>query len=336
MGRIKKELITVSFATYNVDKYIAKALETITTQTYSEIEILVIDDGSSDNTLRIIKQYANIDSRIRLLENDKNMGLAVARNIAFLNSRGKYIAFLDGDDLFALDMVEKAYNKITETDADFVMWDYCTFYDEKDLPKLLKSSSGLIGFDSTDKEELLKRPAFIWVKMFKTDFLRKLNIHFPEGLTKQDIPVWWKVVTATDKIAILPERLSYYRQQPGATSRRRDKSVFSLAYVMDIVKEQLESDGIYEIYKEIFLAQKLGRLYGMYDLIEPNLKIEAKQILQRRIGVDELSYLKSSNNLSFRTKLFYKKIMGNLIAGFLYNSFIVLRSVYRFIKQTYE
>lgn len=329
---MNNSLITIALSVYNVEKYVLQSIETIINQTYDNIEILCIDDCSQDNTFHMLTECASRDNRIKLLRQDHNQGLAVSRNLAIEKAHGDYIIMLDGDDLFALDMVEKAYNKIVETDADFVMWDYCTFYDEKDLPELLKSPSGLLDFDPTNKEELLKRPAFTWVKLFKTDFLRKLNVHFPEGLTKQDIPVWWKVVTSTDRIAILPEKLAYYRQQPEATSKRRDKSMFSLAYVMDIVKEQLESDGIYESFKDVFLELRLIRLQGVYDFVEKEYKIEALALARERMDNDALVFLKKQHSrLSFRIYHFCRMASGNHVSAILYKMFIALRNIGRII-----
>ena len=167
---------------------------------------------------------------------------------------------LDGDDLFALDMVEKAYKTVVETDADLVMWDYCAFYKDEDLPRLLRKSSDLIGFDTTNKIALLKRPAFIWVKLIRMQVLRDLSVHFPEGYTKQDIPVWWHLVTTLNKIAVLPERLSYYRQNPFNTSSRKDKSVYSLAYVW-ILREKTCAEMDYMIHTRTFIFISVYRFF---------------------------------------------------------------------------
>lgn len=327
-------LITLALSVYNVEPYLRQSLETIVNQTYQNLEILCIDDCSKDKTYDILQEYAQKCSRIRVVKQPKNQGLSVSRNRAIEMAQGEYILMLDGDDLFALDMVEKAYKKAAETDADLVMWDYCTFYEDEELPQLLKKPSALIGFESKDKIALLKRPAFMWVKLIRTQILRDQGVHFPEGLTKQDIPVWWHLVTTLNKIAVLPERLSYYRQNQFNTTSRKDKSVYSLAYVMDITGEYLKENNLYETYKNEYLRSRLGLLQGMYDYIKSELQPNAIQMIRERFDADAIAYIKSPVcALSKRTILFYKGyMMGNMFAKLQYDSLMLVRTIYRKIK----
>lgn len=327
-------LITIALSVYNVEPYLRQSLETIINQTYQNLEILCIDDCSKDKTYEILYEYERKDERFKLVRLPKNQGLSVSRNCAIEMAQGEYMLMLDGDDLFALDMVEKAYKKAIETDADLVLWDYCTFYKDKEIPQLLKRPSALISFDSKDKIALLRRPAFMWVKLIRTQVLRDYGVHFPEGLTKQDIPVWWHLVTVLDKVAILPERLSYYRQNPFNTTNRKDKSVYSLAYVMDITGEYLKKNNLYATYKDEYLRSKLGLLQGMYDYIKPELQPDAMQMIRERLDTDAIAYINSSTcALSKRTNLFYRGyLMGNLLAKLRYDGLMLVRIIYRKIK----
>lgn len=331
---MQQPLITLALSVYNVEQYLRNTLETVINQTYKNLEILCIDDCSKDKTYDILIEYQYNDDRIKLVRQPCNKGLSVSRNLAISMAKGEYILMLDGDDLFALNMVEKAYLKIKDTDTDLVMWDFCTFYKEDDLPKLIKKPSELINFNPNNKIALLSRPAFTWVKLIKTNVLRDLNIHFPEGLTKQDIPVWWHLVTALDKISVLPERLSYYRQNPFNTTSRKDKSVYSLAYVMDITGEYLKNNALYETYKEFYLYKRLSLLHGMYDYIDPKLKSKAMQMIRERINNDAIEYIHSpSCKLSKRTLLFYKGYFaGNVFAKLQYDTIIFARAIYRKIR----
>ena len=326
--------VTIALSVYNVESYLRKSLDCIIKQTFRDIEILCIDDCSKDGTYTILEEYASKDKRIRLLKQPTNMGLSCSRNLAMAEAKGEYILMLDGDDLFALDMVEKAYKKAVETDADLVMWDYCTFYKEKEIPQLTKRLSVLIGIEPKDKIALLKRPAFMWVKLFRIQVLRDHGVHFPEGLTKQDIPVWWHVVTVLDKVEVLPKRLSYYRQNPFNTTSRKDKSVYSLAYVMDITGEYLKKNNLYAAYKDEYLRSKLGLLQGMYDYIKPELQPDAMQMIRERLDTDAIAYINSSTcALSKRTILFYKGyMMGDVFAKLQYDSLMLVRTIYRKIK----
>lgn len=329
-----KPLITIALSVYNVEPYLRQSLETIVNQTYKNLEILCIDDCSKDKTFDILQEYAQKYDRIKVVKQPKNQGLSISRNRAIEMAQGEYILMLDGDDLFALDMIEKAYKKVFETEADLVMWDYCAFYKDEDLPQLLRKPSELIGFNTTNKIALLKRPAFMWVKLIRTQVLREYNIHFPEGLTKQDIPVWWHLVTVLDKIVVLPERLSYYRQNPFNTTSRKDRSVYSLACVMDITGEYLKKSNLYAIYKDEYLRNRLSLLHGMYDYIKPELQPDAMQMIRERLDTDAIAYINSPTcALSKRTNLFYKGyMMGNLLAKLQYDSLMLVRTIYRKIK----
>ena len=328
-------LVTIALSVYNVAEYVRASLDSILAQTFKDFELLCIDDASTDGTWEILQEYAERDSRIRLLRQDYNQGLSISRNLAIRETKGEYLLMLDGDDLFAPDMVEKAYTKAKETDANMVMWDYVAFYDEKEIANICTKPSMLQSIDSHDKLNLLKRPAFSPSRMTRVSVLRDLNIHFPEGMTKQDIPVHWKLVTSIDKIALIPEHFLYYRQQPNSTSNRKGKSVFSLAYVMDIVKEQLLSDGFYDTYKNEFLRSRLSLLQGMYDYILPELKNEAMEKVKERLGEDEMAYIKNPNNeLTGRVRNFYGMVQGNKWATMKYNGVRKARAIYRMFKKS--
>ena len=105
----QNKLVTVALAVYNVEPYLKEALDSIVNQTYRNLDILCIDDCSTDKTFEILKDYQRIDSRIRIVRQPKNQGLAVSRNAAIELAQGEFIIMLDGDDIFSLQMVEKAY-----------------------------------------------------------------------------------------------------------------------------------------------------------------------------------------------------------------------------------
>ena len=327
-------MITIALSVYNVAHYVRAALDCIINQSYSDIEILCIDDASTDGTWDILAQYADQDSRIRLIRQDSNYGLSVSRNLAIKEAKGEYILMLDGDDLFSPVMVEKAFRKAKETNADMVIWDYVSFQNENEIELKCLSQSPLSSVSSTDKIQLLRRPAFSPSRLLKLSAIRSLGIHFPEGLTKQDIPVHWKLVTCFDRIEILPEYFLYYRVQPNSTSARKDASVFSLAYVMDIVGKQLKDDNLYEVYRDEYLRSRLSLLQGMYDCILPDLKQKALAMVKERLGKDEQAYISNPRNeLSPRVRDFYGMLNGNRMASIRYKGFHAARSVYRLFKK---
>ncbi len=326
-------LVTVALSAYNVGEYIDDALECIEKQTYKNIEILCIDDASTDDTCIKIQLRRQKDPRYRVLCQGKNKGLSVSRNLVISEAKGKYVIMLDGDDLFDERMVEKTVNEAERTHADMVMWDYIPFTTIKQLSERRKEKSDLLSINVNDKIALLQRPAFMWVRLLRVDKLKEMGIRFEPGLTKQDIPIHWRLVTTLDKIALMPEHLSFYRIQPNMTSYRKDRSLFSLARVMDIVSNDLRKEGLYETYKKEFLRSRLSLLHGMYDFIKPELRFEARVMIQERIDNDARAYLNGKNELGLRTNAFYGMLSGNIADSLVYNTIIGIRSILRFIRK---
>lgn len=325
--------VSITMATYNVALYIRESLDSVCNQTFKDTEIIIIDDNSKDGTQEILKDYQQRDNRIQIVLKDKNEGLSVSRNTALEMAQGDYVTFVDGDDVIDLSLVEKAYNTAISKNADMVLWDYCPFYKSEELPNIDRYSTALSTFNVKDKVALLRRPGFACSRLIRREVVSRLGLHFPEGMTKQDIPIHWKLVTCLERIVLVPERLYFYRQQPGATSARKDKSVFSLAYVMDIVEKQLQGEQLYEIYRDEFWKQRLSKLQGMYDFIVPEYKDKALDMVKERLNNDAWEYIHSSRcELTSRNKAFYEMLEGNLIATLKYKGTMAARWLYRKIK----
>lgn len=325
--------VSITMATYNVAPYLRESLKSVCNQTFHDTEIIIIDDNSNDGTPEILKEYKERDSRIKIVLKDRNEGLSVSRNTALQLAKGDYVTFVDGDDVIDLNLIEMAYNTAVNENADMVLWDYCPFYKPEDLSQIDRHSTALSLLNVNDKVALLKRPGFACSRLIKREVVSRLGLHFPEGLTKQDIPIHWKLVTLLNNISLVPKRLYFYRQQPGATSTRKDRSVFSLAYVMDIVGEFLNKKGLYEAYRDEFWCQRLSRLQGMYDFIVPEYKQEALSMVKERLNDDAWEYIHSTRcELTSRTKAFYGMLEGNVIASLKYRGTMAARWLYRKIK----
>ncbi len=330
---MQKPLISIALSAYNIETYIADSMDCIINQTYKNLEIICIDDGSSDKTLQILKSYAQKDNRITVVAKPNNEGLAVARNESLAMATGKYIIFLDGDDLFDLKMAAKAVQLAEKEQSDLVIWDYAIFYNEKDLEKNKQEPSPLKNINPKDKKALLKRPAFTGIKLLNTKIAKRLNIHFPKKLTRQDVPVHWHLITQINAIAILPERLYFYRQQAQATTAKTDKRLFDLATVMDITKDYLIRHNLYDTYKDVFLESRLNLLAGMYDKCDSVLKSQAAKIITERLNHDEWAYIKSNKPLRWTSRKLFLVIKGNKIAKFELFLRNFLRKIYRVIKK---
>lgn len=325
-------LVSVTMSAYNVEPFLRDCLDCVVNQTLREIEIICVNDGSSDGTLEILREYAARDSRIIIIDKTVNEGLAVARNDALAFATGKYIGFVDGDDLLDRDLFRKAYERAEATQCDLLFWDYVVFWQESDLAKKIHEPSQLHTLDPQDKVALLNRPAFAWTKLLRTEKARELDIAFPKNLTYQDIPVHWKLVTQLDRIALLPERLSYYRQQPAATTHRSGWKRADLVTVMDLVKSFLDSSGLYPTYRNLFLQKQLESLCGVYDVVDPTLQAQAMQLIRERLGDDQWQYVNDNKPLRWQARDFYRSLNGSLFAKGRRALWLSARRCYRALK----
>lgn len=243
------ELITVVINVYNGEKYIKKCLDCILNQTYKNLEVLIINDGSTDGTLDIIKLYQ--DERIRVI-NQENMGLSKARNVGIEKAKGEYLYFIDVDDFVKNDVIEylynlcKKYNTLIATCKPVDVFDY----NVKDINE--KESVNVISSKEMLKKILLStdRAVNFWNKLIKKELLN--NIRF-EDRPINDVAVTYKLALATDRIAYSNQVKYYYLRHKDSitvskrknTARSIDKFNVSLErfnYIKNIYPDLVEND----------------------------------------------------------------------------------------------
>lgn len=322
-------LVSITMSAYNMERYLRASLDCVVNQTLQDVEIICVNDGSMDGTMGILRDYAARDSRLKVIDKPVNEGLAVARNEALALASGKYVGFFDGDDLCDRDLFRKAYVCAERNHSDLVLWDYVIFWEERELPRQLRRPSSLVSVSPTDKVALLSRPAFAWTKLIRREVARKLGVSFPEGLTRQDIPVHWKLITQLVRIALLPERLSYYRQHRNATTHRKDRSLADLIVVYDHVKTDLVESGLYDQYRNLFLQHQLRAFCGAYDNIECSQKCEVMKMILARLGDEEWAYINGANRLPRRVRDFYAALRGAIPAKIRRALRLSARDLYR-------
>ena len=186
--------ISIILAVYNVEKYLNQCLDSLVNQTFKDIEIICTDDGSTDNSLNILKEYQSRDSRIKIIEQE-NQGPGVARNNAIEAASGKYIMIVDPDDWLELNACELAYNQIEQNDNDFVMFDWKICDDE--TGKTVEEEGHFLPY-----KDILEKPhinvhelktnyiqnGFTWGKIYNREFIQKNHIKFLNLYLGEDVP----------------------------------------------------------------------------------------------------------------------------------------------------
>lgn len=235
--------VSVIVPFYNVEEYIEKCLESLINQTLEDIEIIIVNDGSKDNSINIVKRYKEkYTEKITYIEKE-NGGLSDARNYGMPYAKGEYIAFLDSDDYVELDMYEKMYEKAEEENADMVE---CDFYWE-----YLNKMKADIGEIYGSRYEMLVRARVVaWNKLIKKSILDEIKIEFPKGLRYEDIEFFYKLVPYLNKVSFVKEPFIHYIQRDNSISNSQDERTKEIFEVLDNVIDYYKEKGLYEEYKK--------------------------------------------------------------------------------------
>ena len=221
-----KPKISVIVPAYNVEKYIEESLNSIINQTLKDIEIIIINDGSTDKSTEIINEISRNDSRVIVI-NQKNSGVSKARNIGMMLAKGDYISFIDSDDYIETDMLEKMYRAAEKYDCDIVQCNYAIDNNgerrevvQNIKPNKLLKENEIIEYIKTGLIDG-SLATYVWNKIFKRQFLRDNDLMFKEDLNMfEDWYFIMDIITYTKKMIFLPENLYNYRIAPNSLSRK--------------------------------------------------------------------------------------------------------------------
>lgn len=207
-------LVSVIIPVYNVEKYLKRCIESITNQTYKNIEIILVNDGSTDNSYRICQEFSEKDTRIVLL-NKQNGGLSDARNYGIKNANGEYLSFVDSDDYIDTTMLEKMYKLAKKENLDLVV---CNTINIDDTGNSIEINSNYNYSDDTIKNYLLS-PPMACIRIYKKELFK--NIKFKKGIYYEDLELTPKLVKYTKKIGFIDEGLYYYYQRIGSIMKQK-------------------------------------------------------------------------------------------------------------------
>lgn len=227
--------VSVIIPVYNVEEYLPKCLDSVINQTLKDIEIICINDGSTDNSLGILNEYASKDNRIKIIDQE-NQGVSSARNKGIAIARGEYLAFLDGDDFFDTTLLEKVYKEIIKKNTDILIFGTYEFNSEG--YKNIRWDMQLLQDFTEEKLAQNQLELFIhllhslWDKLYRTDFIKKNNILFPTDVKVAEDNIFvLETYLKHASYAFLPECLYYYRigREGSATTNNKDCIINQIA-----------------------------------------------------------------------------------------------------------
>lgn len=215
-----EKLVSIIIPAYNVESYIEECIKSLINQTYQNIEVIIIDDGSTDKTLNIIKKYKDLDSRIVYLVQE-NSGMSKARNKGIEYSNGEYISFIDSDDIVCSNFISLLVKNIENGDYDISVCDYFKFSDNMNLNVESNDSSCLM-FSSNEgmklilKDELLGQ--MVWNKLYKSELVKR--VRFIDNKYHEDTFWTYEIIGNSKKIIYTSFKLYGYRQRVGSIMNR--------------------------------------------------------------------------------------------------------------------
>ncbi len=240
--------VSIIVPVYNSEKYLKKCLDSLVNQTLKDIEIIVVNDGSTDQSQSIIKKYASQDKRVKLI-NKKNGGQASARNLGLAQAKGEYIIFIDSDDYAEEDMCEKMHQAILKG-YDIAVSDYYIVSEQgRKYNKVSSCTEGEISL-----QDYLMTAVCPWNKIYKTSFLIDNKFTFPEGIIYEDYASIPTLVNYNPKVYYLAKAFVNYVYTESSTMRS------------DIYKEK---------YENIFIATD----YLYENLVDPKYKEELEYLI---------------------------------------------------------
>ena len=226
--------ISIIVPIYNAEKYLSKCINSLINQTKKEIEIILINDGSTDRSEEIINNYR--DERIKYFKNE-NQGIGKTRNFGIEKATGKYLMFVDSDDYLKEDACEILFKKAEKEKLDLVICNYYKVDEETDKKEIIEIKEFKNTKLKDNKELLLNVNLAPWNKLYKRDLIKKNKIKFVENLKYEDAPFVVETMDKAKRIGQVTEALNYYVIHKNSETTIRDRKVFDIIKIVDIIRK---------------------------------------------------------------------------------------------------
>lgn len=291
--------VSVVVPVYNVAAFLPACLDSICAQTLKDIEIIVVNDGSTDNSLEIAQEYAAKDERVKVLTKE-NRGYGHTMNLGFSHARGEYIGIVESDDCARPEMFETLYNLAVQNDADVVRSNYWnmsengTKFDLVDVLNLCDAPYDS-AFDTVNHPDILRGSPAIWTAIYKASFLKDNGIEFLEtpGASFQDTGFALKVLTSAQRMVITRKAFLNYRVDNAGSSVKSGAKMFCVCDEYDSFEEHLaRNPQRAEAFRYVIPSKKYETYVWNYNRLDDSLKPEFMERMSR-----EFAEAKAAGNL---------------------------------------
>ena len=312
--------VSVIVPIYNVEKYLEKCINSLLSQTLEDIQIILVNDGSKDNSGNIAKEYEkNNNDRVIYVEKE-NGGLSDARNYGLKYATGDFIAFLDSDDYIEKNAYEEMYNKAIEENADYVECDFIW-----EFPNKIRVDKQ---YPYKNKKEMLSFVRVVaWNKLIKRQLITDNNLEFPKGLRYEDVEFTYKLIPFVNKFAYVNKPFIHYVQREGSIANVQNERTAEIFTVLDNVIEFYKKNNIYEEYRNeleynyarYLLCSSLKRMCKIKDkTIREKLLTESwerlnsnfpnwkENVILKTVNIGKNKYMRTVNKSTYKI---YSKIL---------------------------
>lgn len=328
--------VSIIVPVYNVERYLQECLESIVSQTLQDIEIICVNDGSTDKSLSILNEYASKDKRI-IVVNKANSGYGNTMNMGLNTASGEYVGIIESDDFADKNMFQDLYNLAKEFDADISKGDWYNYWSKNNFARKNNRISSAKAFKVTNSKEdksLLRINPSVWSAIYKREFLNKNNIRFLEtpGASYQDLGFTFKVFALADRVVLTDKAYLYYRQD------NMNSSVKSKTKVYCVCDEYDEIDRFLKQHSELSIDFKIQEEILRYTAylssilrLEDELRKEFVEVFSNHFkqvyeeGLLDKTFFKKVNKREFLTlinnKEKYLKVLKNIEFRRKFNQF---------------
>ena len=350
-----KPVISIIIPVYNVEQYLRKCLESVLNQSFTNIEIICIDDGSTDHCPEILDEYAQNDNRIIVIHK-KNEGYGKAINYGISLACGDYIGIVESDDYILPEMYEVLYYNICdEPEVDFVKSDYYLLYENE----IMRFHSHACDYyydcilSTNERVNMFNFSIYIWTGLYRRKFLKDNQIDCNEtpGASFQDQGFWFKTMMMCNKAKWLNKAFYVYRQDNPSSSVKVKDKMFVMSNEYDLIYTYLQKKGLTDTYYMYYIYYRMLKNISTFLRIDDSLKGEfidfvksdCKEIKLTNCGFTEYNYvinwldrIRSDSQKYITEYLLEKERMMNCIKNtnniYLYGAGIRAFKVYLFLK----
>lgn len=306
---------------YNGEEYLSQSIDCILNQSLKDLELICVDDGSEDDSLKILNEYKKKDDRIQVYHQE-NRGGGAARNVALTHACGDYVYFMDADDILKQDALKQLYELCESKKLDFTIFkainydeDTDKYYETPDysMRKIAEFSNGEI-FDFNDLGDLIFNITVTpWSKFYNREFVMDSGAQFAEGLIFHDNVFFWEVLFNAKRIYFLDEFLYTRRRHSSSSTGAGDKRYANIIIIINKNIEIFIKYGQFERFKHILYNKKVTWIYMRYE----NIQDRYKQFFYEKMKEDFAKMLAHErydefiNSLDFKNKAIYESCINS-------------------------